>query len=70
MARFYFNILSDGPLNYHTSFFGHWHSFMLTGERGIVTGYIITNNEGEDIRLREDSRFQAMVLPHQPRITQ
>ncbi len=27
-------------------------------------------DEGEDIRLREDSRFQAMVLPHQPRITQ
>lgn len=27
-------------------------------------------DEGEDIRLREDSRFQAVVLPHQPRITQ
>ncbi len=27
-------------------------------------------DEGEDIRLREDSRFQAVVLPHQPGITQ
>jgi len=26
--------------------------------------------EGEDIRLREDSRFQAVVLPHQPGIIQ